>query len=194
MFIKYATATWFLRFWPICRRCCRVLAAKKQEQMTNMGSICRSANIASLHWKAGVPLSFTRHVLMCRVKKCLFTSDVLWYWSSRRSSLIQAFLILKNQRSRTKWTSIRLVYKSIGNDLKSWVPCLQLQDSYSCSETQKGHVASIRTWFIDIYRFFFRTLPIPSTIHRNGSRMNFAPYFAVSAASNPIEPVASGAE
>ena len=108
MFIKYATATWLLRFWPICRRCCRVLAAKKQEQMTNMGSICRSANIASLHWKAGVPLSFTRHVLMCRVKKCLFTSDVLWYWSSRRSSFIQAFLIfLRNNLVSDKITNMR---------------------------------------------------------------------------------------
>ena len=29
---KIATATWLLRYWPICRRCCRVLAAKKQEQ------------------------------------------------------------------------------------------------------------------------------------------------------------------
>ena len=47
---KIATATWLLRYWPICRRCCRVLAAKKQEQTWEIST--GSANIASLHWKA----------------------------------------------------------------------------------------------------------------------------------------------
>ena len=50
---KIATATWLLRYWPICRRCCRVLAAKKQEQTweISLKYLRGSANIASLHWK-----------------------------------------------------------------------------------------------------------------------------------------------
>ena len=61
-----------------------------------------------LSLKAGVPLSFTRHVLMCRVKKRLFTANVLWYWSSRRSSFIQAFLIfLRNNLVSDKITNMR---------------------------------------------------------------------------------------
>ncbi len=43
--------------------------------------------------KVSVPLSSTCHVVICRVKKRLFTANVLWYWSSRRSSFIQTFLI-----------------------------------------------------------------------------------------------------
>ena len=51
---KIATATWLLWYWPICRRCCRVLAAKKQEQTweISLKYLRGSANIASLHWKA----------------------------------------------------------------------------------------------------------------------------------------------
>ena len=61
---------------------------------THMGNIyVAQQTLPACTEKLRVPLSFTRHVLMCRVKKRLFTANVLWYWSSRRSSFIRTFLI-----------------------------------------------------------------------------------------------------
>ena len=95
---KLATATWLLRYWPICRRCCRVLAAQKQEQTweisTWLSKHCQPAlKSCECHCLS--------HVMSWCVasKKRLFTSDVLWYWSSRRSSFIQTFPHLPPQQS-----------------------------------------------------------------------------------------------
>ena len=59
-----------------------------------MGQICVAhQTLPTCTEKLSVALSSTCHVVMCRVKKRLFTANVLWYWSSRRSPFIQTFLI-----------------------------------------------------------------------------------------------------